>query len=229
MIIILIKLSKLQSNSTSDKGFTLIETLMAMLITTAILSMVASIFLISTASRVQTLQAERAIDIAQGEIDRVQTYVASGVKGTDTTGKVPPVTTGNLTSVSAPTQIVNQRSELTAGKAIKLDADNDGKKDFLIQLFRDTGVTFGSGSAANGELAFFRMGVRVYSLSAESNVGSLQTELASVGFTQGLIDEKEKPLAVLYTEIIRGDSKLSLNQYKQYLSPSPSPSPTPTP
>lgn len=227
MSIILLKLSKFQGNSALDKGFTLIETLMAMLIITAILSMVASIFLISTASRVQTLQAERAIDIAQGEIDRVQTYVASGVKGNDTTGKVPPVTTGSLTSVSAPTQIVTQRSDLTAGKAIRIDADNDGKQDFLIQLFRDAGVTFGTGSAANGELAFFRMGVRVYSLNAASNVGSLQSEVASVGFTQGLIDEKTKPLAVLYTEIIRGDSKLSLDQYKQYLSPTPTPTPTP--
>ena len=204
-----------------EKGFSLTEVIIAMFIGSGILSIISPMLVLASASRLVTSRTEKAFEIAQGEIDRAKTKITQGVDQDDTSGKLPPVTdqiTGqNLKTVSAPTEVVSERQDLTYDKLLAIDSDNDGENDFLVQLFRDQGVSFDGGYFTNNQLAAFRMCTRVYAGVAENNLDSLETETASIYFTQGLQDQQTKPLAVLCADVINGNSKLSLKQYQDYL------------
>ena len=200
-----------------EKGSSLPEVIGSMTIAAVMLSVVSPMLVLASASRLVATRTEKAMEIAQSEIDRVKTKMSQGVFKDDTSGKVPPVTAQNLGAVSAPTEIVSKREDLTDGKLLEIDLDHDGEHDFLVQLFRDDGVSFAGGYFTKNQLASFRMGVRVYAHVAKKNLSSLETEPASIYFTQGLQDHQVKPLAVLYADIFRSDSKLSLKQYQDYL------------
>lgn len=212
------KLIKLADNKASEKGLTIIEVLVGILITGIVLGVFAPIWLTIAATRIQHYRAEQAMNLAQSEIDRAQVNIMRGVKATDT-DKVPPEATGitNLSTVGVPTAIVTSYSDLTPTKALAVDVDNDGEIDFLVQLFRDDGEKFGEGITKD-EFSLFRMGVRVYSRAAKDNLSNLQTQRASLGFTQGLKEQATRPLAVYYAEIVRSDTKKSLSQYQDYLT-----------
>ncbi len=218
--LILAKLLKF--NQQNEQGLSLTETLVAMLISSIVVAMLSPVFLLSMASRLQSFRAKQATEVAQSEIDRVQTLMAQGVKQDATVGVLPPVTT-NFSLVNPPTTTVTDRNSLTKDNALEIDYDNDGVKDYFVQLFRDEGVVFDSGLAKD-EVAFFRMGVRVYSIASKDKLGALDSsgKVASISFTN-LEEQTEKPLAILYTEVIRGDSKLSLLKYKEYLETITSP------
>jgi type II secretory pathway pseudopilin PulG len=211
--LILLKLTK-----KSEKGLSFTEVLLSMTVSGIILAMLAPLFLISAAYRFNSLKSEQAAAVAQSEIDRVKTLMAKGVKKNETLGKIPPVTTQKFNVVPPPVTIVQNRNQLTdSNKAVEIDYDGDGVNDYFVQLFRDQGVNFSSG-ASKEQVAFFTMGVKVYSIAAKDNLGELDTSgrPASVVFTN-IKDPSEKPLAVLYTEIIRGESGQSLLKYKEYL------------
>ncbi|AFY78493.1 MAG: hypothetical protein IGR93_20005 [Hydrococcus sp. C42_A2020_068] len=203
----------------SDKGLTMMEVLVGILVSSIVVGVFAPVWLTIAATRIQHFRAEQAMNLAQSEIDRAQVNIMRGVKATDT-DKVPPQATSvtNLSDVGRPTATVTSYSALTATKALEVDVNNDGKPDFLVQLFRDGGQTFNSG-VSQDEFSLFRMGVRVYSIVAKDNLSNLETQRASLGFTQGLKEQATHPLAVLYAEIVRSDTKKSLDEYKEYLAP----------
>jgi type II secretory pathway pseudopilin PulG len=211
-------LTLLKLTKQSEQGLSFTEVLVSIMISSIVLALLAPLFLISAAYRLNSLRAEQASAVAQSEIDRVQTLMARGVDKNETLGKLPPSTKEKLATLTPPKATVGDRNKLTdISKALELDYDDDGKPDFLVQLFRDPGVDFDSG-ASKDQVAFFKMGVRVYSIAAKDNLANLDTsgELASTLFTN-FQDQIEKPLATINTEIIRGDSKLSLLKYKEYL------------
>ncbi len=212
--LILLKLTK-----NSEQGLSLTEILVSMMISSIVLALLAPLFLMSAAYRLNSLRAEQASAVASSEIDRVQTLMAKGVKKNETLGILPPVTDEQFDALNPPEATVTDRNDLTdSSKALELDYDGDGKADFLVQLFRNPGFDFDSGGKTKDQVAFFKMGVRVYSIAAKDNLANLDTsgELASTLFTN-IKDQIEKPLAAINTEIIRGDSKLSLLKYKEYL------------
>ncbi|PSF39233.1 hypothetical protein C7H19_00125 [Aphanothece hegewaldii CCALA 016] len=203
---------------TSDQGFSMIEVMVGFTIASAVLAAMAPVLLIAMSTRVQNYRAEQAMQLAQSEINRVQTLMTQGVQQTQE-GKIPPAA-GNgvkVAQVGPPTSLVTDPNALDSpSKALAVDNDNDSKPEFIVQMFRDNGVRFTSGSA-EGDLAIFQMGIRVYAGVAKDNLGSLQTETASLGLSKGPGEQKIKPLAVLYTEVSRSDLQLSLQRYKKYL------------
>jgi type II secretory pathway pseudopilin PulG len=212
------------------EGFTIIESLMAIMIITIIISFISPLMLLSVATRVQNRRVEQAMDIAQSEIDRIQVLMAQGVS-VATEVNLPPGTMNganitNVSQVAAPSTIPvatvftnpNQTGypPTDANQLRKIDMDGDGKTDFLVQIFRDQGARFGQGIAGS-QLGIFRMGVRVYASSAEENLGNLQTKMASVSFASGLAQQRTNPLAVFYSEVSRSDLDISLETYQDYL------------
>lgn len=211
-------LTLLKLTKNSEQGVSFLEVIVSMAISSIVLALLAPLFLISTAYRLNSLRSEQASAVASSEIDQVKTLMARGVNKNQTLGKLPPTTTDDFSILAPPDSTVVDRNDLTTiSKALELDYDGDGEPDFLVQLFREPGVNFDSGLTKD-QVAFFKMGVRVYSITAKDNLANLDTsgELASTLFTN-IKDQTTKPLAIINTEIIRGDSKLSLLKYKEYL------------
>lgn len=220
--ITLFKKPKTTPNIRAEQGFTLLESLVGVLVITVVAVVITPPILISTATRIQNRRAEQAMQIAQAEVDRIRVFVE---QGGDYSAKLPPILTGtinngNIAEVAAPTTFVTTRALSDSTKAFGVDVDNDGQVDFYVQTFRDNDAN-AIVTGATSTLVAFQMGVRVYSKVAQ--VGNLQKEIASLKFTTSFGSQEFKPLAVVYTTISRSDAKISLEKYKQYLSPSSTP------
>jgi type II secretory pathway pseudopilin PulG len=208
--------SQLKPKSSSESGLTLIEALVSIIIATLALAAAAPPILLSAATQVQSRNAAQAQAIAQQELDRVRAILTREVGAGGASGDIPPVASTPLNTAAGPGSLTDQRSSLSATKALKIDADGDGDDDFFVQIIRDAGAEFASGPA-QGELAVFQMGVRVYDIAAKDKLGSLKVQPASLQPSQGLSQRTTNPLAAVYTEVSRSDLKLSLDEYKNYL------------
>ncbi len=217
------------------QGFTLVESLMGILVISVVAVTITPPIVLSTATRVQNRRAEQAMQLAQAEVDRIRVFVEQG--GTYT-AKLPPVPSGtitdnNIANVAAPTTFVNSTVSIDESrkladattKAFGVDVDKDSKVDYYVQLFRDNDANAIVTGATANTLVAFQLGVRVYSKVAK--VGSLQILPASLRLTNSSGGQEFRPLAVAYTTVARSDAKISLDKYKEYLRPSPSPSPSP--
>jgi type II secretory pathway pseudopilin PulG len=208
------------AKKTSEQGLTLLETLVGILVITIVLAASTPPILIAAATRIQNRNAEQAFQIAQQEVDRVRLLMEQGDYAD---ANLPPADSSitdpnNIKNVSAPTTSCNKPCTPTT----PTQAIQDG--DFLIQTFRETGVReqqVGADPDGNNQVIAFRMGVRVYSNAAIQNLangGSLEKEAASLQMTDGLGQQRQKPLAVLYTDFVRGDLTLSLQGYRNFLN-----------
>lgn len=226
-------LNKSKTNlKTEAQGFTLVESLMGILVITVVAITITPPIVISTATRVQNRRAEQAMQVAQAEIDRIRVLVEQG--GTYT-AKLPPVPSGtipdsNIAKVTAPTTFVTapivsgkidtDQSRLLANsstKAFGVDVDNDAQVDYYVQIFRDNN-TNATVTGATTTLVAFQLGVRVYSKVAKA--GSLQILPASLRLTTSYGSQEFSPLAVAYSTVARSDATtVSLEKYRQYLSP----------
>jgi type II secretory pathway pseudopilin PulG len=207
----------------SEQGLTLMEALVGILIITIVLSASAPPILLAAATRIQNSRAEKAIQIAQGEIDRVRLLMEQGnyvnadlppedgsIADPDDIQEADPPTSSCLKpcTPSSITQAVEQKLY---------------EEPFLVQTFREPGVReleIGSDPDGNNQVIAFRMGVRVYSRAAISTLedgGTLEGDKAALQITSGLGEQSQKPLAVLYADLVRGDMSLSLEGYRRFL------------
>lgn len=203
--------------NTSEQGFSLVEITVGFTIASAILAAMAPFLLLTVSTRVQNYRAEQAMQLAQSQINRVQTLMTQGVPKNQELGKIPPAAApgAKVAQVGPPTSLVKKPEELDSPtKALEIDYDNDNNPEFIVQMFRDEGIRF---DVEDG-LAVFQIGIRVYAGVAKDNLGSLSTQAASINFIQGLGQQKTQPLAVLYTEVSRSDLKPSLERYQDYLN-----------
>ena len=215
--------------SHSQTGLTLLEVTVTIVMMSVILMAMAPPLLISAATRVKLRRASQARMLAQEEVNRVQgIMMRSRDKNlpTDASGNyigIPPVSSAsNLNATASPSSIVNTYPS-TIKKAQSVDVDQDGEADFFVQVFREQGALFAAGTA-QCEPAIFNMGVRVYSILAEDNLGDLDTEKISLQFTNGLQGQTTNPMAVLQAEVSRSDRDFSLRAYEDYLAGSGVPS-----
>ncbi|MBD2100831.1 hypothetical protein [Leptolyngbya sp. FACHB-261] len=218
----------LKQTSQADKGLTLLECLAAVAVTLlATATITPQVFLVN-ATRVQNQRAEQAVALAQAEMERAKVRVEQG----DYTGaELPPVAftttttcTGSsgtkIESAAAPNTTVASASAVTSFRqAYLVDINRDSQPDYFVQTFRDSGQVAG----INSQPVTFRMGVRVYTASASSNLNSLSTEPASLKFTTGQGTQSNRPLAVGYSVLTRNDTKMSLDRYQQYITCNPVP------
>lgn len=185
------------------------------------IAMVTPPLLIATASRVQTRRAEQAMQIAQGEVDRISTLVQQGNHRTDAL----PAVVGNLSGQAGPTSLANAMitsraqactpapptAPVTATQAVQIDVDGDCQPDFFMQTFRTAGLftqaeQSGGRAPAARRPAQFDLGVRVYSIVARRNLSAgLKTEPASLRITSGQGNQASNPMAVIYRPVIWGE------------------------
>lgn len=221
----------------SEQGFTLVESLMAMVvISIVVVAMTPPIFL-AVGTRVQNRRAEQAMQLAQGEIDRIRVLVEQGNYVKEDLPAVPATLPTNFKDVAAPTSIASSpnyikslktcssynsytgKPPIDTNKVLRVDTNSDCKfdeRDFLVQTFRDVGQPVQTLPTDPPPIAF-RMGVRVYAAVAEQNVANLQRERAPLQFTTGLGSQRSRPLAVIYTKIVRSDLGSSFGRYNDLL------------
>ncbi|MGF1497950.1 MAG: prepilin-type N-terminal cleavage/methylation domain-containing protein [Elainellaceae cyanobacterium] len=218
------RLSQINAAQTnvSEQGLTLIECIVAIAVIAVTGAVIAPPLLLATATRLQNQRAEQALQIAQGEIDRVQTLVN---RNRQTTANLPVETSeANLSDQDAPgsssdlLKSVNATSscstydettdQIAVDEVLEIDMDGDCETDFLMQSFRGD-----SKALEGGDPSDFELMVRVYAAGAADNFGSLGTDPASLRFTSGEGNQRERPLAVLTTRIIQSDLDNSLSCY----------------
>jgi type II secretory pathway pseudopilin PulG len=222
-------------NLASTVGLTLLEALVAMIIISVIISVITPPVFIAVATRVYQRKTEQALNIAQQEIDAVRRVVSAGDYTANNFGtKLPPaIASGTLKAYAAPTaycvptDVAPYCTSPTASTAVErgessggVAGSTDSSSVFYVQVFRDTGTTL---SSVDTIPSTFRMAVRVYEARPGNGV-TLGTDQAPLTFTTGKsrrTGNQALPLAVLYTEVSRGDVKGSLNSIQRYLTTPP--------
>ncbi|MGD1902531.1 MAG: hypothetical protein ACFB9N_09860 [Geitlerinemataceae cyanobacterium] len=221
-------------------GITLIEGLVAILITSAVTVAITPPIFLSAATRVQNRRAEQATQLANGQIDQVRVLMEQGVQSGNAGegGNLDqlPENAGNggLESVPAPSSVFGLMQstnfscstyddggapQVPAAQALPVDINGDCELDFYVQSFR-VNEQLSTVDAASGEEPVpivFGMGVRVYYRNAEIEGGELSIEPASLTLTNGTGQQTKFPLAVMYTSLAQGDLETSLPLYRCYL------------
>lgn len=195
-----------------EQGFTVIESLMAIIVVTMVSVAITPPIFLAVATRVQNQKAQQAMQLAQREVDQVRVSVEKGNYSNSILLPLPTVSseaTGNAEVVSVPT---NFTCGTASSNACPVDINGDSRNDFYIQKFRTKELSYGNPS----QVVAFQMGVRVYSAIAEGQSGLL-TNQASLKFTTEQGQQRKKPLAVMYTSVVRSDLKDSLTKYKAFL------------
>ena len=227
---------------TSEKGLTLIECLVAISVIAATSATIAPVMVLSVATRVQNQKAEQALQLAQGEIDRVRllvernsTYTVADLKLAESAEAPLPATVADptlkgtaITATLKPNSLTGNWSASTytpsAYEAREVDTNGDSNPDFVIQSFRGGAVTvpITTASGSTNMPVAFDMGVRVYDYAAITQgtgdiATTLETEPAGLAFTSGEGQRGRRPLAVLYSQITNSDNSQSLCEYMEYL------------
>lgn len=195
--------------SSSQSGFTIIESLVAVLVVSILLVAIAPVLVISTATRVQARRIELATGAAQAFIDAIKSKTISELKVSDVSS--------SLADEGVPTAPTNLYCFHKDGK-ITLPTDCTTYKttspiQFYIQAFGKGVGTISTSTAQIDNGQSYRLGVRVYRSDAE--FGSLKKtsddsgkQKAAATFTGGLGDRKA-PLVEITTEIVRGQPSYS--------------------
>ena len=172
----------------SEQGLTILECLIAVAVLGLTVGLVLPPLVIASATRVQTRRAEQALQLAQGEVDRIRVLVERSqhqianlpatipenrpdLNRPDLENVDPPTTTLNqLKSPSACNRYTGQR--LNVNQALMIDVDGDCNADFMMQVFRTPDLPGSTISQTEDNLgqqgrpSDFRVGVRVYSIAA---------------------------------------------------------------
>ncbi|MBD2242605.1 type II secretion system GspH family protein [Nostoc sp. FACHB-888] len=205
-----LELKKIVAKLHPEQGFTIIESLMAIIVITVTLVAITPPIFLVVATRVQNQKSEQVRQFAQLEIDKVRLLAEKGIyANTD----LPPSAsaTANVETVDAPTSFSSSTcTTFTADVACPVYTDNISQPSFYVQKFRTKEISNGT------QIVAFQMGVRVYSSLSKDESG-LQKTQASLKFTTGTGNQRKFPLAVMYTAVARSDLRDSLTQYKRFL------------
>jgi type II secretory pathway pseudopilin PulG len=213
----------------SERGLTLMEALVAVLMVSAVLVAITPAIFLTVATRVQNRKAEQALQLAHGEIDQVRVLVQEGITGgpKGSVNQLPKLASGvtTIAEVGPPTskdgrlQSTNYECskydkanapQLDVTTARQVDVNGDCLADFLVQTFRSNEQNILREGLPVPVV--FRVGVRVYSISA--NFEGLETGQASLKLTTGEGQQTKRPLAVMYTVLGQGDSGDALEKYR---------------
>jgi prepilin-type N-terminal cleavage/methylation domain-containing protein len=217
------------------QGMTLMECLVAISVIALTSAMIGPPLVLAAATRVQNRRVEQSIQVAQAEIDRIRTLVTLSEYSEN---NLPAITSAaNLQAQAGPSSTFSKMDSVNAScpqdsysdeqvdltKALPVDLDGDCEADFLVQTFRTEGTftqvqqarRFDDDDENTGEArpTTFTVMVRVYAASAASNYGSLGTEPASLQFTSGEGNQRERPLTILTSDMSLSDTDSSLFCY----------------
>jgi type II secretory pathway pseudopilin PulG len=222
----------------SEQGLSILECLIAVAVLGLTVGLVLPPLVIASATRVQTRRAEQALQLAQGEIDRIRVLVERNRHTPDRLPAVAPAGV-SLEAVPGPGAAFNQlksasncasrytnNAQIPANRALLIDVDGDCQADFMMQTFRTQGATTLSEREDQRRPSDFHMGVRVYSITAGrvdatrqyvqlgGNLTDLQTRQANLTLTSSEGNQLRRPLAVVYTRMSWGDRDSTLCEYQ---------------
>jgi prepilin-type N-terminal cleavage/methylation domain-containing protein len=165
-----------------DGGYTIIESLVAMIVVSVLMIAIAPVMAFSVATRVQARRVELATQAARAYIDALRT---GAIKPNDPTPGFPAA--GNPT---------DPPTAFNTLYCVDLDetpqCTTSSKKDFYVQGVSQNGGTPPTDTG-------YDLTVRVYRADAFSSPGRMKTEQQSVA-NSGIGDPKA-PLVVMKTEI----------------------------
>lgn len=226
----------------TEAGLTLLECLIAIAVIGITASLILPPLFLSAGTRVQNRRAEQAFQLAQEEINRLQTLAANEQHQVARLPAVAPTGTGYFRNNQAATSIQNvppprggwwQRPNkmrsttrscntyapfnpsatlatvdiVPLNQALAIDVDGDCQPDFFMQTFRDAGtfsdLELGASATptATSRPTVFRAVARVYSNvpNRTNSWNTMPTPVipASLQFTRGEGNQRERPLAVM--------------------------------
>lgn len=182
-------------------GFTIIESLVAIIVVAILMSAIAPAIVFSVATRVQARRVELATQAARSYLDGIRTGAIAPPEA-----KAQLTTTNYfLNSVSAPTSgslncPTGNAYCTTPAEVYCVDLDGggcttDSFKDFVIQGFRGY-LTATTDDPADG----YRLGLRVYRADGFKDSGSLLKNSTQSPVTAGM-GKRKAPLVEMTTQI----------------------------
>lgn len=202
-----------RSNGCSTEGgVTILECLVAIMLIGVTVAMVSPPLVIAAATRIQNRRAEQAMQLAQDEIDRINTLVQQGRHES----RRLPKSVGNVTNlkgVAAPSKVFGElkttrlkdstcpggspysgspryvNAQVPETNALPVDVDGDCKPEFFMQVFRTVGQEIAGelqkADPTTRRPAQFELGIRVYSTLAQANLvsGKLKNPVESAPLT----------------------------------------------
>lgn len=204
----------------SEEGFSLLESLMAIVVAAVIISFISAPLFLAAGTRIQNRRAEQALQLAQAEVDRVKRLVDANAyteeAGSYLPTSLPPIGSSKVEDQGAPSGSTTDPKSISASTGLKVDVNGDGVYDFVVQTFRNEGVR--QTSSGTPRTVGFNMGVRVYAAVVDGKWGKLDNppkKAASLKLTTALGSQQRLPLAVMYTSIIRSDTGDSLDNLRK--------------
>lgn len=202
--------------NSNDQGLTLIEGLVAIVVIAASVAVITPAVVVSVATRLQNQRAEQAFQIAESEVNRVKLVFERGGSFDLNIATVAASTASVFEAeVPAPEDVDIATYSTTSTSAKPIDIDSDGVNDYAAQIFRSPGSTVGTTPVA------FDLGVRIYRADTINDFAStaLSTEQAQLLFTSSAEGQANtRPLAVIYTSVVKSDSDTSLCDYHNFLN-----------
>ncbi|MBD2730074.1 type II secretion system protein [Nostoc sp. FACHB-892] len=203
-----------KSHLYDDSGFTIIESLVALLVVAILLTAIAPVIVLATATRVQSRRVELATQAAKTFIDGIRTgaitppstvitlaaaTLAAPRRVSDVAG-TPPVTGSpsdyliNTTNMLVPTDATTLYC-FKNGSISNPDCSSNTGNSFYIQASR---IVVQSAGVNDG----YRLGIRVYRADADFPLiaSTLDTKNTQTPFTGGLGNRKA-PLIEMTTDI----------------------------
>jgi len=215
----------------TTQGLTLVECIMAIVVIALTTAMITPPLFIAAATRMQNQRAEQAMQIAQGEVDRIRALVEWEEHTPD---RLPAITQSRpVGTTSAPSSLTSVRSQdatcsndydpdqsLPLQAAYGVDITDDGlcQPDFAVQMFRTQPNNLPPGETAGEQRpGTFCLAVRVYGKPAINSTGNgfareLETTPASLRFTTGEGNPRTRPLAVIITPMVWSDRSFSRDE-----------------
>jgi prepilin-type N-terminal cleavage/methylation domain-containing protein len=193
----------------NESGYTIIESLIAIVVVAVLMTAVSPMLVFSTATRLQAKRLELATIAGKSYLDGVRSgsIPVSTLGGTTWTEIIPVVATSALSTQDAPSNgslvCPNTGYCTTPANVYCVDFDgsgctSDSMQDMVVQAFRD-----GNKDPKTGydPTTGYQLMVRVYRANSfKSEVGTLLTTDSSSTITSGLGNRKA-PLVIMSTEI----------------------------
>ncbi len=197
-------LSRLPCHNSAQSGFTLIESLVAILVTAILLIGLSPMVVMAVAARVQARRVDLATQAARGYINGLQSGAIAPPPKSSTVdfskqdlGVAPPTT---------------KPTESQYCFDVSQNGNCDDFEDLIIQAFRDGPANPTTpADIDNIKKRGYCLAVRVYRADAFQN-GSHPTDTDQAMAFSGTLGDKNKPLVVMKTEITSSSS----TKYEDY-------------
>ncbi|MGH8001872.1 MAG: hormogonium polysaccharide secretion pseudopilin HpsB [Brasilonema sp.] len=159
-----------QASPSSQSGFTIIESLVAVVVVGILLVAIAPVIIFSVATRMQARRVELAADAAQTYIDGVRSGnipsppITTNSAGDTTDPSSPDAPSGNLTCPTTGSGLCSISPATTAFQLYCVDGDtggctNNNFKDMIVQAF-------GYNPTSDNPQDSYKLGLRVYRADA---------------------------------------------------------------